>query len=327
MIKDPETGALSPIRFENILEEVPELKRFGYNFSTYSFNPPIDSSNIKPSVWIKIADLIEKNYTNYDGFIILHGTDTMAFSASALSFMLENLSKPVIFTGSQLPLGSIRTDGKDNLISAVEIASARVGENPIVPEVAIFFENKLFRGNRTSKNNVEEFNAFQSYNYPTLADSGVHIRFNYPAILSPEVHLTLKVHKVLDTNIVILKLFPGIRKEVAKAIFTIPGLKGIIIETYGAGNAPVEKWFLDEIKRAINKDIYIVGITQCPEGSVEMGMYETSVELEDAGVISGRDITTEAAVTKLMYLLGRNLDREQMHDYLNNSIAGEITVL
>ena len=226
MVQDQETGALKPFRFDNILEEVPELKKFGYNLSSFAFNPPLDSSNINPEAWIKVAEIIEQNYNTFDGFIVLHGTDTMAYSASALSFMLENLQKPVIFTGSQLPIGSLRTDGKENLISSVEIAAAMENGKPVVPEVGIFFENKLYRGNRTSKNNTEDFNAFMSGNYPPLAESGVHIRYNYSAIHYPDNNTSLVVHKELNTHLTILKLFPGINQAAVEAAFNIAGTKG-----------------------------------------------------------------------------------------------------
>ncbi len=325
MVQDPVTGALKPFRFDNILEEVPELKKFGYNLSSYAFDPPIDSSDMKPEVWIKMAEIIETNYSRFDGFIILHGTDTMAYSASALSFMLENLQKPVIFTGSQLPLGSLRTDGKENLISSVEIAAAVKNGKPVIPEVGIFFENSLYRGNRTSKNNVEDFNAFISGNYPTLAESGVHIRFNFSAVEYPEQDLPLIVHKNLDTRIAILKLFPGLNQSVVEAVIQAAGLRALIIETFGAGNAPSDTWFISCMKEAVDRGIIVINITQCLIGSVSMGTYETSRRLADAGVTGGSDMTLEAAVTKLMFLLGNYSDRETVKTLMKKSIRGEIT--
>lgn len=326
MVQDQETGTLKPFRFDNIVEEVPELKKFGFNLSTYAFDPPLDSSNINPDVWIKLAGIIEDNYERFNGFIILHGTDTMAYSASALSFMLENLGKPVIFTGSQLPIGAVRTDGKENLISSIEIAAAAENNKPIIPEVGIFFENKLFRGNRTTKNSTEHFHAFLSGNHPALAESGVHIRYNYSAIRYPDEGKVFKVHKKLNSKIIILKLFPGINHQVVESVFNIKGLRAVIIETFGAGNAPEDSWFLEIVKEAIGRGTIILNVTQCNVGIVELGVYETSRKLGEAGVIGGRDITTEAAVTKLIHLTGISTDREWIVRQLGVSLRGEITL-
>jgi len=326
MVQDQETGALKPFRFDNILSEVPELKKFGFNLSSYAFNPPLDSSNVNPDTWIKVASLVEQNYSSFDGFIVLHGTDTMAYSASALSFMLENLSKPVIFTGSQLPIGSLRTDAKENLISSVEIAAAVRGGEPVVPEVGIYFENRLYRGNRTTKNNTEDFNAFLSGNYPPLAESGVHIRYNYNAIRYPDKKAPLTVHKKMDNHLAILKLFPGFSQAVTESIISTKGLRALILESFGAGNAPEEEWFLNYVHKALGNGMIILNITQCMTGSVEMGMYETSRKLAEAGVVSGRDMTTESAVTKLMYLTGASSDRDWIFRQLSASLRGEITV-
>ena len=326
MVHDRNTGSLVPIDFRYISEHVPELKKFGYDLHSVSFEPAIDSSNIDPSVWIRMARVIEENYDRYDGFVILHGTDTMAYSASALSFMLENLSKPVIFTGSQLPIGLLRTDGKENLITAIEIAAASEHGNPAVPEVCIYFDNKLSRGNRTTKLSAEHFDAFSSPNYPYLAEVGLHLKYNKGYINRPQRNRKLIVHKDFNTNVAILKLFPGISSNFIRAITGTRGLKGIIIETFGSGNAPTYEWFTEELLKFLKKGGIILNVTQCHGGSVEMGLYETSRHLLSAGVISGRDLTSEASVTKLMFLLGRYQTREEVIKGLNKSLAGEITL-
>ena len=325
MVKDPATGALQPYHFEDIYKLMPVLRNFDYTLESVSFNPLIDSSNVTPSFWVKLASVIEENYENYDGFVVLHGTDTMSYSASMLSFMLENLNKPVIFTGSQLPMGVIRTDGRDNFINAIEIAAAQIDGKPLVPEVAIYFENKLMRGNRTSKFNAENFNAFLSGNYPPLAEVGVHIRYNNQMILKPN-SLELKVHKELDNSVIILKLFPGIAGIVVKNALNIVGLKGVILETYGAGNAPTDAWFIDALTQAIVKGIIIYNVTQCKGGAVDMGKYETSMQLSQIGVIGGSDITTESAIAKMMYLLGQGYSGDELKKLLQVSLRGELTV-
>ncbi|MBN1596703.1 MAG: asparaginase [Bacteroidales bacterium] len=326
MVRDPVTRILHPFPFDNIVDEIPELKKTGYQLSSFTFDPPLDSSNINPEVWVKIVAIIEENYHHFDGFVVLHGTDTMAYSASALSFMLENLGKPVIFTGSQLPIGSLRTDAKENLVTAIQIAAALKDCVPVVPEVTVFFQNRLYRGNRTTKHNAEEFKAFQSYNYPYLAETGVHVRFNYSEILSCNHCDDLITHKNLDSNVAILKLYPGISQKVASAMLNVEGLRGLVLETFGAGTAPNEPWFLEVIDKAVKRGMVILNVTQCAEGRVEMDMYETSIELEKRGVISGYDITTEAALTKLMYLLGRYSSNNEIIRDLNKSLRGEITV-
>ena len=326
MVRDPNTGSLVPLPFNNLVDEIPEVRRSAYHLSSYAFRPLIDSSNVNPDFWVKLATIINDNYDKYDGFVILHGTDTMSYSASALSFMLENLGKPVVFTGSQLPIDIPRTDARENLLTAIEIAAARYEGKPAIPEVTIFFQSLLFRGNRTIKHNAEEFKAFQSYNYPVLAESGVHIRINYRAVRYPAKGSKFSVSTRFDQNVALLKLYPGIKKEIFQKIIRMEKLKALVLETYGAGNAPTEPWFLNEIRRAIEAGIIIMNVTQCSQGFVEMGEYETSRELDKLGVVSGHDITSEAAITKLMYLLGKYVKGDQIKADLNKSIRGEISI-
>ena len=308
MIENPETGVLESFNFQHLKDNMPELKKLGYSVATIQFDPPMDSSEMGPDSWMKIVKIIADNYQKYDGFVVLHGTDTMSYTASALSFMLENLSKPVILTGSQLPIGMLRTDGKENLITAIEIAAAKENGLPLVPEVCIFFENDLLRGNRTSKINADNFNAFRSYNYPALAHAGIYIKYD------------------LDRNIAILKLFPGISPQVVESILNIPGLKGVVMETFGSGNAPCEEWFLNMLKEAVDRGIVIVNVTQCRAGSVEMHRYETGHKLLEAGVTSGFDSTTESAVTKLMFLFGHGLTPDEVKEHMNCSLIGEVSI-
>jgi L-asparaginase len=324
MINDPRTGRLKPFNFRRLLDDVPELRKFDIRIDTVSFEEPIDSSNMHPDTWIRLAKLIGKNYNNHDGFVILHGSDTMAFTASALSFLLENLGKPVILTGSQLPIGTIRTDGKENLITAIEIAAASHKGKPAVPEVCIYFEFRLYRGNRTNKFNAEHFRAFQSPNYPLLAEAGVHLHYNRSAIL-PHPSKKLKVHEQLDRNVVILKMFPGITPEAVHAILGIKGLRALVLETFGSGNAPTERWFISALEKAMEKGIVILNITQCAAGRVEQGRYETSSELQRIGVTGGGDMTTEAAVAKLMFVCAMEKKPAKIVSLLRKNLRGEIS--
>ncbi len=327
MIENPETGALENFDFEQFRHYVPELKRFNYHIDALAFDPPIDSSDMEPRYWVKMTRIIADHYERYDGFVLLHGTDTMAYTASALSFLLENVGKPVVITGSQLPIGQLRTDGKENLLTSIEIAAARDAyDRPVVPEVCIFFESRLMRGNRTTKTNAEGFSAFRSFNLPSLAHAGIHIKYETHLIRRPAPGARFTPHFLLDTNVMILTLFPGIRREVVDTCLSVPGLKAVILKTYGAGNAPQKPWLVDSIRQLVNRGVLVVNITQCYKGTVEMHRYETGLQLLQAGVVNGYDSTVECMLTKLMFLLGHGYKGEELIRLTNTSICGEITV-
>lgn len=323
MVYDKVTGVLKPLNFAQITDNVPELQRLPYQITVHSFSEIIDSSNMSPDVWVQLAELVEENYDKYDGFVILHGSDTMAFTASALSFMLEGLNKPVIFTGSQLPIGEIRTDAKENLITALEIASAKQNGKARVPEVCIYFDFQLFRGNRAFKYNSAKFEAFRSPNYPVLAEAGVHLRFNDASIRKCD-DCVFRAHKKLSNSISVLKLYPGISKETVGAIVN-SNIQAIILESFGAGNTNTDEWFLDCLESAIKDGKVVLDISQCKVGTVELGRYETSRRLKNMGVVSGFDMTYEAAVTKLMFLLGRGYTSDRMAKLLETNLRGELS--
>lgn len=326
MVNDPNGNGLVPFDFEQILQKIPEISRFEFQLRVISFNQLIDSANVTPAHWIALATLIEENYQQFNGFVIIHGTDTMAYSASALSFLLEDLNKPVIFTGAQLPIGAVRTDARENLITALEIAAARKDGRPVVSEVALYFNNQLLRGNRARKVESTHFGAFESRNYPPLAESGIRITYNNASLKPFQPFDTLTVYKKMDTRVSILKLFPGINKNMVEPILHIPNLRGLVLETYGSGNAPTDTWFLDLLKNAVERGIIIYNVSQCFGGTVSQGRYETSKMLQNVGVIGGADITTEAAMTKLMFLLANYHDPADVKKRLGKSIRGELSI-
>lgn len=327
MKEDPVSGALRPFDFGSLLEEVPELRKFGINIDTHTFSPLIDSSDVEPSLWQALAELIRDKYDTYDGFVILHGTDTMAYSASALSFMLDHLCKPVIFTGSQLPVGRPRTDGKENLISAVEIAAAkRADGSSMVPEVCICFNSQLLRGNRSTKINATGFDAFATPNYPTLATAGININYNISAIHYPShAKDEFEVHTQLDTRVSVLKVHPGITEQAVSDILLGQGTRAVIMETYGSGNAISKNWFVQIIQRAVEMGKIILNVTQCLSGNVDMDIYATGRSLKEAGVVSGHDLTTESALAKLFYLMGNYPDNSRVKGLLDTNLKGEMT--
>ena len=324
MVKDYKTGALKAFDFSELLKRIPELNQLDCKIDTVSFDKPIDSSNMNARHWVHLASLIEVHYDEYDGFVVLHGSDTMSYTSSALSFMLENLAKPVIFTGSQLPIGDLRTDAKENLITSVQIAALTENGQPVVQEVGLYFEYKLYRANRTTKINAEHFQAFASLNHPPLIESGVHLKVYRDNLLGNSGSKKFKVHKIMSDDVAILKLFPNMSEKVMRSVLDIPGLKALVMETYGSGNAPTEPWLSNALNLAAERGVQVVNVTQCSGGSVVMGRYETSKHLQSAQVINGKDITTEAAITKLMYLLGSEISPKLFKTVFETSLRGEM---
>ncbi|MBD5232893.1 MAG: type I asparaginase [Bacteroidales bacterium] len=326
MIEDPATKALKPFDFSHLMDNVPKVKMLDYEIDNIQFHPPIDSSDMDVRHWQMMARSIADNYDRYDGFVVLHGTDTMAYTASALSFMLGNLSKPVIITGSQLPIGEVRTDGEENLITALQIAAARDEDgSPVVREVAILFENYLWRGNRSTKRSADNFNAFKSNNYPELAKIGLGITYDRDALSKPAIGLPLEPHFDFDSSVISIDLFPGLKADILRHQLATPGIKGVVLRTYGAGNGPTQKWFIDAVREAVDRGVVIINVTQCVNGSVQPHRYMGADYLAAAGVVSGQDITFEAALTKMMYLFGLGLDHKEVTRLLGTPIAGEMT--
>lgn len=326
MIENPETGALEPFNFEHLLENVPKLRLLDLDLESVEFENPIDSSSMNPEHWQEIARVIEGNYYKYDGFVVLHGTDTMAYTASALSFMFENLNKPVIITGSQLPIGDVRTDGEENLITSLQVAGATNPDgSPKVREVAILFEDFLLRGNRSTKHSSDNFAAFSSNNYPPLAEIGLGIHYNTEKFHLENPDGPFRVKYGMDCNVMYIDLFPGIQENVVRHLFNTPGIKGIVMKTFGSGNGPCDAWFIQTLREAIGKGIVVVNISQCSNGSVMPELYSAGLGISKTGVVSGRDMTSEAAITKLMHLFGCEMDHETVRQEMNRSIRGEMS--
>ena len=324
---NPRTGSLEPLDFNHLVSQMPELESLKIAVDVFQFDPPIDSSDMTPALWAKLVRIIVEKYDFYDGFVILHSTDTMAYTASALSFMLENLTKPVILTGSQLPIGQLRTDGKENLITSIELAAMRQTDStPYVPEVCIYFSGRLLRGNRSTKINADGFHAFETFNYPHLCDAGVNFDFHDHHIITPDYSLPILPHYEVDTNVIVFSLFPGLEENIVRHLLDAPELRGIVMRSFGSGNAPQSKWLNNLLLNASDRGVIVVNISQCISGFVKMSRYDTGCQLRDAGVISGYDSTVEAAVTKLMLLLAKYDDAATVRQFMNTSIAGEITV-
>lgn len=326
MGRNAATGALEPLDFNHLVESMPEFEYLQTGVDVYQFTSPIDSSDMDPTIWAQIVRIISNNYQKYDGFVVLHGTDTMAYTASALSFMLENLTKPVILTGSQLPIGQLRTDGKENIVTSIELAATYENGRPVVPEVCIYFDGKLLRGNRSTKQNADGFDAFDTFNIPPLCHAGVEFHFNRHEILQPDFEKPMIPHFVMDLNVLVFTLFPGLEESIFRHLLESPVLRAIVMRSYGSGNAPQKPWLLRLFKQAARRGVNIVNISQCVKGKVEMSRYDTGYQLKDAGVISGYDSTVEAAVAKLMYLQGRYSDPNVVRNFMTKSIAGEISM-
>lgn len=326
MGRNPSTDALEPLDFNYLVANMPEISYIKTEIDTYQFDTPVDSSDMSPRLWAQLVRIIAERYEDYDGFVILHGTDTMAYTASALSFMLENLTKPVILTGSQLPIGQLRTDGKENLVTSIEIAAQKNADgHAVVPEVCIYFSGILLRGNRSTKQNADGFDAFNSFNYPHLCDAGVNFSFHHHHILHPDFSRPMIPHTAMDQNVVVFSLFPGLQENIVRHVLEAPELRGIIMRSYGSGNAPQQPWLLRLLRNAANRGVTIINISQCVSGQVEMGRYDTGYQLKNAGVLSGFDSTVESAVTKLMFLQGRFNNPSIIRKLMNTNICGEIT--